>query len=70
MTNQDFIVVFPECSLSVNNIWPDKDAPDNPTAADVVEQMRKCGSATSVIKEWNLLDSFEVIGVHDKETYR
>jgi hypothetical protein len=46
MTNKDFIVFFPECSLSVDDIWPDK------------------------IGEWNLLDSFEVIGAHDSETYR
>lgn len=30
MTNQDFIVFFPESSLSIDDIWPGKDAPDEP----------------------------------------
>ena len=71
MTNQDFIVFFPECSLSVDEIWPDKDAPKEPTAQDVVKRMQDYGgSARQIIEEWNLLDSFEVIGPHDSETYR
>lgn len=68
---RDFIVFFPECSSSIDDIWPDKDSPDNPTAADVLKRMQDCGgSALQIIGEWNLLDSFEVIGPHDKETYR
>jgi hypothetical protein len=70
MTNRNFILVFPECALSVGDIWPDNDAPDNPTAQDVIGQMRKCGSVVRVIREWNLIDSFEVIGPHDKEIYQ
>lgn len=67
---RDFIVFFPECSLGVDDIWPDGDAPDHPTAADVVKRMRDCGgTARQIIGEWNLLDSLEVIGPHDSERY-
>lgn len=46
--------------LSVEEIWPDDDAPDNPTAEDVVKRMR--GTASSVVDEWNLLDQIEITG--------
>lgn len=43
-------------SLSVAEIWPDGDAPANPTAADVAARMEESLSLWSVIHDWNLAD--------------
>lgn len=56
-----------EYVLGMDEIWPDGDAPDNPTAADVVEQMQKHGNSIhGVIGDWNLVPTeVEVFGNHD-----
>lgn len=53
--------------LGIEEIWPDGDAPENPTAADVVEQMKNSsGSVSRVITEWALEpECIEVFGNHD-----
>lgn len=38
-------------TLGVDEIWPDGDAPENPTVEDVVAQMEK---SQMTIDEWNL----------------
>jgi hypothetical protein len=38
--------------LSISEIWPDGDAPENPTVADVVAVLEKHGSVTSVLSDW------------------
>lgn len=40
--------------LDVRDVWPDGDAPDNPTPFDVLEAMRETGALLTVIREWNL----------------
>jgi hypothetical protein len=48
-------------ALTVDEVWPDGDAPENPTPADVVAAMRRsAGSAHATVDQWNLLDSIEV----------
>jgi hypothetical protein len=43
-----------DISLSVEEIWPDGDAPENPTIEDVLEVIAKCGGRMRVIRDWNL----------------
>ncbi len=50
-------------SLTVEEIWPDGDAPENPTVDDVLAQVRKAGSLWQLASEWNLdLQGVEVNG--------
>jgi len=50
-------------TLTVEEVWPDGDAPDNPTAEDVAKRMRGCGSLKDVIYDWNLPATITVDGV-------
>jgi hypothetical protein len=43
-----------EETLTVEEIWPDGDAPENPTVDDVIEVMRKSGSISRLCQDWNL----------------
>lgn len=52
-----------ESSLTVDEIWPDGDAPENPTKEDVLFEMKESISSHSplegenavlLVKEWNL----------------
>ena len=46
-----------EDSLTIDEIWPDGDAPENPTAVDVLRQLQATGSNTNVLdalSAWNL----------------
>jgi len=62
----NFSVIFPEVQLTVEEIWPDGNAPENPTAEDVVAQMRATGSVSNVMSEWGLMPvEFDVFGNHD-----
>jgi hypothetical protein len=40
--------------LGVDAIWPDGDAPENPTADDVRELIEDEGGIVRVIDDWNL----------------
>jgi len=44
----------PTIELGLDQIWPDGDAPENPTAADVIAQMQQEGSVRDCIFEWSL----------------
>lgn len=56
-----------EAHLTKEELWPDGDAPENPTAKDVVELIRKCGGATKIIEDWNLDDLLECAVWDDKK---
>ena len=45
-----------ECVSKLHDfeLWPDGDAPDNPTTADVRRLVGECGGIYSVLGEWNL----------------
>lgn len=47
-------------SLDVEGVWPDGDAPENPTAEDVAAVMREYGGLHSVITGWNLITALTV----------
>lgn len=46
--------------LSLAEIWPDGDAPNEPTADDVKAAMEKCGPKQRVLDDWMLLDDLDV----------
>ncbi len=48
--------------LTVEQVWPDGDAPDNPTADDVAAVIKQCGGLRRVLDDWNL-DRYLVITV-------
>lgn len=41
--------------LTVSEIWPDGDAPENPTTEDVIARVKdSCWSVRHLITDWNL----------------
>ena len=45
-------------TLDLNQIWPDGDAPENPTPEDVLEALRDTDSNLfRALEEWNLEDA-------------
>ena len=49
--------------LTAAEIWPDGDAPENPTVDDVIAEMRKSGSLSRLASDWNFdLQGVEVNG--------
>lgn len=40
--------------LTVGEVWPDGDAPDEVTAEAVIEAMRRSGSVRSMLHDWNM----------------
>ncbi len=49
-----------DLSLDVQDIWPDGDAPANPTLEDVLAVIKKCGGARRILEDWNLIDDLGV----------
>ena len=43
-----------EATLDADALWPDGDAPENPTADDVRELIENEGGILRVIDDWNL----------------
>jgi len=48
----------PSLEFAIDDIWPDGDAPENPTEEDVADAMRNYGF--NLIRDWNLDDGLEV----------
>ncbi len=43
------------CELTMKQIWPDGDAPENPTSQDVIDVMQlDQHTPAELIREWNL----------------
>jgi hypothetical protein len=60
-----FIGVEVDNDLSVTDVWPDGDAPENPTADDVAALLEKGGLKRN-LEDWSLMDGAVVtISVHD-----
>lgn len=60
--DQSFTVCFNESfELTVEDVWPDGGAPENPTAQDVADTMRKYGHKTRVMVDWNMVPPIEII---------
>jgi len=58
-----FTISFPDTHLTIEEVWPDGDAPENPSAEDVAEVMRRNGGFRGVLSDWNIIDSLEVDGI-------
>jgi len=41
-------------TLDTNELWPDGDAPENPTEKDVYDLIEKHGGPKEVLSDWNL----------------
>jgi hypothetical protein len=46
--------------FSKTQVWPDGDGPENPTAEDVAEVMRRSGGVDSWLMDWNMRLSVSV----------
>jgi len=52
-----FHIDFNGClTLDVAEVWPDGDAPEHPTALDVINAMKATGNKARLLGEWNLDD--------------
>ena len=49
-----------DVSLDVGDIWPDGDAPENPTLEHVLEVIKKAGGAQWILENWNFIDDLGV----------
>jgi hypothetical protein len=45
-----------DVTLSVDELWPDGDAPENPTVADVENLIADSGGWSRILDDWNLMD--------------
>lgn len=61
-TERKFVIAFPPMELTVEEIWPGGDAPENPTPDDVVAAMKEVQYAhpARVAFEWLLIDKLSV----------
>ena len=54
MTKRFSITIEGEYDFTVEELWPDGDAPENPTAADVRQLIKDSGGVRAVIRDWGL----------------
>ena len=61
-TGRRFVISLPEGTLSLDDIWPEGDAPENPSPEDVIEVMREAEEAYpgTVAQAWKLIDTLYV----------
>lgn len=57
-----------QVSLDVEDIWPDGDAPADPTVSDVIEVIRACGGTKHVLDDWSLIDDLTLTVSDDKNS--
>lgn len=43
-----------EYDYSLDELWPDGDAPENPTVQDVVDLIEQCGGVRQVLHDWDM----------------
>lgn len=72
MTDKRFRLHFEiDSTLDIPSLWPDGNAPENPTVKDVLALIDKEGGILSIIGEWNLgIDgdfSVEEVDGHGKQ---
>jgi hypothetical protein len=53
---KSFTIELPfDATLTEAEIWPDGDAPENPTVEDVKAVLKDCGPPMRVINDWGLM---------------
>ena len=61
MSNDYFCIhIETDVELCTSDIWPDGDAPENPTTLDVAKAMEECGNKRTVLDDWGLTYGLEV----------
>lgn len=66
MSSYTFRITFlGSVSLTTEEVWPDDDAPEHPTARDVIEKMRSY-SKSEMLREWNLENDLDIIVFDEK----
>jgi hypothetical protein len=60
MTGWNISISIDDAHVTAEEIWPDGDGPEDPTAEDVAAVMRAEGSKYRVLFDWNLLDYEEL----------
>ena len=48
-----------DCTVSLDELWPENDGPENPTVEDVEDLINSCGGWERVILDWNLAEGAE-----------
>jgi hypothetical protein len=61
-TASRFTISFPDVDLTLEDIWPNGDAPESPTPEDVIEVMKETEYAhpMTVTSAWRLIDTLYV----------
>lgn len=54
------LLVTAECDLTVAQVWPDGDAPENPTADDVREKIESTCGWNNVVRDWDIPQDCDV----------
>lgn len=49
-----------DVDLTLDELWPDGDAPDNPTVDDVIAIVERTPSLHRMLNDWNLMDLLEL----------
>ena len=49
-----------DVDLTLDEIWPDGDAPDNPTVDDVIAIVERTPNLSRMLNDWNLMDLLEL----------
>lgn len=58
-----------EVELDLDDLWPDGDAPDNPTEQDVRRLIDRDGGPIRILDDWNLWDDGGEIAVTEVSGY-
>ncbi len=56
-----------DVSLTEREIWPDGDATTEPTVADVVALIEKCGGKIAILRDWDLENDLSLEVMDDKD---
>ena len=62
MTRQAMFTITLEAdsAFTIDECWPDGDAPDHPTAEQVIDRLKSHGSILSAIADWGIDDNLTV----------
>lgn len=64
---QQFLVRVEACFFTdVDEVWPDGDAPENPTTENVIAVLLRAGSFVDFVREWTLDSSGILVTVDGK----
>ncbi len=57
-----------DVDLEIDQIWPDGDAPENPTVDDVLKVIAACGGAHEILRDWDLDQDLDLTISDEKES--